>query len=129
MILDTSAVVAVLLQEPDHEWARERIGAADVLGIGTPTLTETGVVLEGRLGVASRALLIRFLDETGVQPLPFLDLHWRVAVEAFVRFGRGRHPAKLNLGDCLSYASAKVAGRPLLALGTEFAQTDLELVA
>ena len=63
-----------------------------------------------------------------VDVVPFQADRWRVAAQAFARFGRGRHPAALNYGDCLSYASARVAGAPLLCVGGDFAQTDLELV-
>ena len=75
-----------------------------------------------------RAALRSFLVEYDVRPVPFGADHWRVAAQAFARFGRGRHPAALNYGDCLSYASARVAGAPLLCVGGDFAQTDLELV-
>jgi len=61
-------------------------------------------------------------------PLPFGDEHWRLAAQAFGRYGKDRHPAGLNYGDCLTYATAKLAGEPLLSLGDDFAQTDLELV-
>jgi ribonuclease VapC len=60
--------------------------------------------------------------------LSFGDAHWRIAQSAFVRYGKGRHPAALNFGDCLTYATAYVAGEPLLCVGNDFAQTDLELV-
>jgi len=61
--------------------------------------------------------------------IPFGTDHWTAAHDAFLRFGKGRHPARLNLGDCMTYATAKLAGEPLLCLGNDFAQTDLPLVA
>lgn len=128
MILDGSAVVAVLLDQPEAGQLTAAI-ATGVPSIGAPTLAETGIVLTARLGVVGRSLLGRFLQEAGVSVLEFTDAHWSVSVDAFARFGRGRHPAALNFGDCLTYASASLSGEPLLCLGDDFARTDLELVA
>ncbi len=126
MILDTSVIVAIVMKEPHHEELVSKLRAAGTLGIGTPTLTETGMVLSARLGVEPQALLDRFLRDFGVMPVPFGELHWREALDAFRRFGKGRHPAALNFGDCLSYATAKVANHPLLFVGNDFARTDIE---
>jgi ribonuclease VapC len=126
VILDTSAIVAIALREPGHEELVAKLRAADTLGIGTPTLTETGMVLSSRLGVEPQALLDRFLRDFGVVPVAFGELHWREALEAFRRFGKGRHPAALNFGDCLSYATAKISNHPLLFVGDDFARTDIE---
>jgi ribonuclease VapC len=126
VILDTSAIVAIALREPGHEELVAKLRAASTLGIGTPTLTETGMVLSSRLGVEPQAVLDRFLRDFGVVPVAFGELHWREALEAFRRFGKGRHPAALNFGDCLSYATAKVANHPLLFVGNDFARTDIE---
>lgn len=127
MILDSSAVVAILLRQPGYEPLLERLAGADRAGIGTPTLAETGIVLAARLGVGGRTLLARFLQEGALFAVPFGDRHWGVAVEAFLRFGKGRHPAGLNFGDCMTYATARLAGEPLLCLGEDFAKTDLAL--
>ena len=127
MILDRSAVVAVLLDQPQAEQLTAAIASGSP-SIGAPTLAETGIVLTARLGVAGRSLLGRFLQEATVSVLDFTDAHWPVAVDAFTRFGRGRHPAALNFGDCLTYAVASVSGEPLLCLGEDFALTDLGLV-
>ncbi len=129
MILDSSAIVAVLIRQPGHEPLLERLAAADVVGVGAPTLTETGIVLAARLGPTGKSLLARFVQESGSSVIPFGDEHWGVAVDAFLRFGKGRHPAALNFGDCLTYAAAQLAGLPLLCLGDDFAKTDLELVS
>ena len=67
------------------------------------------------------------LDEVGIEQIPFGDHHWREAVDAFLRFGRGRHKARLNFGDCLTYAVARLANEPLLFVGEDFTQTDLAL--
>lgn len=128
MILDSSAVVAVLRRERGHDLLLDRIAADGRPGIGAPTLVETAVVLAARTGYAARTLLARFLQEAEVAVLPFEDEHWPVALDAFERYGKGRDRAGLNLGDCLTYAIAWLAQEPLLALGDDFAQTDLELV-
>lgn len=85
------------------------------------------MVLGVRLGERATATLADFLHEGDVAVVEFGERHWRVATEAFARYGQGRHPARLNYGDCLAYATAKVAGLPLLAKGDDFRQTDLEL--
>lgn len=129
MILDSSAIVAVVLKQPGYEPLLERLAEEPHVAIGAPTLAETGIVLAARLGASGRTLLARLLQEAEVTVLPFADDHGDVAVEAFMRFGKGRHPAALNFGDCLTYATAKLADEPLLCLGNDFAQTDLVLAA
>ncbi len=96
--------------------------------IGAPTEVETGLVLTGYLGVRGRTLLARFLEQMHIVTIPFTKEHSEIALDAFHRFGRGRHPAKLNFGDCLAYAAAYIAREPLLCTGGDFVQTDLPLV-
>jgi ribonuclease VapC len=127
MILDSSAVVAVLFQEPGFEQLLETILSAEKVGIGAPTLAETAIVVSARLNLDSRALLSRLLIEGGIQTLPFGEAHFGVAVGAWLKFGRGRHAASLNFGDCLAYATARVANLPLLCVGEDFRRTDLHL--
>jgi ribonuclease VapC len=127
LILDASVVVAVILGEPQAASFQEKLIAADEIAIGAPTLVEAGMVLSHRLGPVATALLERFLVELAVVVLPFAEGHWRQAVEAHRRFGKGHHPAALNFGDCLAYASARSAGLPLLAAGEDFSRTDLDL--
>ena len=126
MILDSSVIVAITLREAGHEELVSKLRSADSLGIGAPSLTEAGMVLSSRLGVEPQALLDRFLRDFGVVPVAFGEQHWREALEAFRRFGKGRHPAGLNFGDCLSYATAKLADHPLLFVGDDFPKTDIE---
>ena len=128
MILDSSALIALIFKEPGHEQIMEKLTGAEYLGIGTPTLAETGIVLTARMGHLSKSLLTGMLQELGINEIPFSQVHWREAVEAYQRFGSGRHPAKLNFGDCLSYATAKLAGQPLLFVGKDFSETDIENV-
>jgi len=126
VIVDSSAVVAVLKREPLQEEMATKLANADVVAIGAPTLFETDMVTIGALGKRGRAVIAQFLESFEVEVIPFGDNHWQVAAEAFMRFGKGRHPAALNYGDCMTYATAKVAGEPLLYIGSDFAQTDLE---
>jgi len=125
MIVDSSALVAVVFQEPGYEVIIDKCADSESTGIGTPTLVETGIVLDARLRRESRSLLTRMLDEFNITEVPFGESHWREALAAYRRFGRGRHPANLNFGDCLSYAVAQLAGEPLLFVGHDFAVTDL----
>jgi ribonuclease VapC len=127
MILDSSAVVAVVFQEPGHEVLLEKMLSADETAIGAPTLAETAIVVSARLGTDARPLLSRFLREGAIETLPFGEAQFGVAVGAWLRFGRGRHAARLNFGDCLAYATARLAGRPLLCVGDDFGRTDLTL--
>jgi ribonuclease VapC len=126
LILDSSAIVAVLLEEPGYERLLEALSRARSVGVGTATLAETGIVLRVRVGPEAGTLLARFLQEIGAVEVPFGERHWRAAVDAFARYGKGRHPAGLNFGDCLTYATAKLSESPLLFVGEDFAQTDLE---
>jgi ribonuclease VapC len=128
VIVDSSAVVAILLREPGWEPLVDRLAAAPTAGIGAPTLVETGIVLAARMGIVGKSLLARFVQEAQLSTIPFTDQHWPIAVDAFLRYGKGRHPAALNFGDCLTYAVSSLADQPLLCLGNDFAQTDLSLV-
>jgi ribonuclease VapC len=127
MIVDTSALLAMVFKEPGHEELVQKISEAEYLGVGTPTLAETGIVLGARLGGGGKTILARLCQELGLVQIPFGDAHWREAVDAYERFGRGHHPAGLNFGDCLSYATAKLAGQPLLYVGKDFTKTDVGL--
>jgi ribonuclease VapC len=127
VIVDTSAVVAVIFREPGYEALVEKLAGGPPSGIGAATLVETGIVVSARLGRDARGLLARFVQEAGLAVVPFGEAHSSTAVDAWLRFGRGRHPAALNLGDCLAYATAKLAARPLLCVGDDFARTDLEI--
>lgn len=126
MIVDTSALVALVVREPGHGEILDLLIASEATGIGTPTATELGIVLSSRLEVDARPLVSRLLDELDIVEVPFGEAHWRAAVGAWWRYGRGRHPANLNLGDCFSYAVASLADEPLLYVGADFAATDLE---
>jgi ribonuclease VapC len=125
MIVDSSVLLAIVFREPGFERLVAELTEAGAVAAGTPTLAETGIVLTARLGAAADGMLERMLDEFGVQEIPFGEIHWREAVDAFRRFGKGRHPAALNFGDCLTYATARLAGDPLRFVGGDFARTGL----
>jgi len=125
MILDTSAIVAILLKEPEHQRLLDLLADDPRPAVGAATLTETAIVLSARLGEDARGLLARFLQEGGISMVQFGESHYTAAVDAWLRFGKGRHPAALNFGDCLSYATAQLAGEPLLFVGADFGKTDL----
>jgi ribonuclease VapC len=128
MILDSSAMIAAITGESSSAAILRGLAEAERTAVGTPTLVEAGIVLVARLGPAGRTFLVRFCNEFDLDELPFTDAHWPVALDAFQRFGKGRHPAALNFGDCLTYAVAAITGEPLLCIGDDFPQTDLDTV-
>lgn len=125
MILDSSAIVSVLTEEIGYEDVVRRASAALMLAVGASTLLETAMVLSSRLGKDPRLALNGFLRKMDVEVIPFTTEHYEVAMDAFERYGKGRHPAALNFGDCLTYAVARLSGLPLLYTGSDFARTDL----
>ncbi len=125
MIVDTSAIVAIVFQEPGFGIIQAKLNEADAVGIGTPTLCETGIVLSARMRTDARPLIRAFVDEGGFVLIPFSDEHWKAAVGAYLRFGKGRHAAALNFGDCMSYATATLADQSLLFVGEDFSRTDI----
>ena len=127
MILDTSAILAIVFREPEQDEFLRKIGAAPIVGVGAPTLVETGIVLAARLGERGFRSLSLMVERAGIVVISFDPPHFHLAIGAWLRFGRGRHPAGLNFGDCLAYATARLAGRPLLCKGDDFSKTDLVL--
>jgi ribonuclease VapC len=127
MILDSSALVAIALDEPERPGLLAKITAADVIAVGAPTLVEAGIVLSARMGVDATDVLAELVTAADAVVVEFGPDHWMEAMVAWRRFGKGRHPASLNFGDCLAYATARVAGLPLLAKGEGFPKTDIEL--
>lgn len=127
MIIDTSALAAIAFTEPGHEEILAKLAAPSAKGMGTPTIVETGILFTARMKEDAGPLVARLLHEFEIVTVPFGEDHWRAAVEGFVRFGKGRHRAALNFGDCFAYAVARLSGEPLLCVGDDFAQTDLTL--
>jgi ribonuclease VapC len=129
MFIDTSALVAILAGEPDAKSYADAIEAAPQRFIAAHVLLEASMVLPRRLDRTLEEIkhaLDEFITVAAIEIMPTTDRHGREAVEAFRRFGKGRgHPARLNLGDCLSYACAKAGGHPLLFKGDDFRLTDV----
>ena len=125
MTLDSSALVAVLFAEPGYLGLVDRILEADHVRVGAPTLVETSLVVAGRRRAPAAGEVEGLVRELGITVVPFGEAEWRVAIGAFQRFGRGRHAAALNFGDCLAYASASAAGDTLLFVGDDFLRTDI----
>lgn len=126
MILDTSAIISILIFEPGSEDLLRKIESTEYVAIGTPTLFETALALTNKLGVDAFPMVEGFITRCNVRIVAFTRDHLHAAVSGFHRFGKGRHKAKLNLGDCMTYAIASVAGMPLLFTGNDFTHTDLE---
>ncbi|OLT16889.1 ribonuclease [Serinicoccus sp. CUA-874] len=126
MVLDTSAVAAVIFGEPDAETLlRVMQRAAGDLLMSAATSVEVGIVVETRQGREATQDLRLLLDRLGVDIAPLDAAQASIAVDAWRRFGKGRHPASLNLGDCFAYAAAQSRDAPLLFKGGDFAQTDV----
>jgi ribonuclease VapC len=128
MIIDSSAILAVICQEPRYERIIHQLAASPVTRIGAPTQLEAGIVLTARFGPRGKTVLARFLQENSILTVSFGEAHASAALDAYSRFGKGRHPAALNFGDCCTYAIASIAGEPLLCIGDDFARTDVPLV-
>jgi ribonuclease VapC len=123
--IDSSALVAILFAEPGYLDLVDRILAADRPRVSAPTVVEASLVLAGRRRAAVAGQVDALLKELGVTVVPFGEREAEAAVAAFLRYGRGRHRAALNFGDCLAYATAAVAGDDLLFVGDDFRKTDI----
>lgn len=129
MIIDTSAIVAVLRDEPGAEVYARLIATAAFARISAGTYVELGVVVDGSRDAVSSGALDPFLETSRIQIEPLTASQARIARTAYQRFGRGSgHRARLNLGDCFSYALARDIGEPLLFKGDDFTLTDIEIV-
>lgn len=128
MVIDTSAIVAIFFNEPDASYYRERIADDPIRLISAATLLEAAMVVEGRFGEAGGAELDLWLHKTEVEVIAVTAEHSDQARRAWRRYGKGRHPASLNYGDCFSYALAMLSGEPLLFKGNDFKQTGIEAV-
>ena len=126
MIVDSSAVLAVLYREPDAERYERAIAESPNCRMSVANMLEASIVLEGRGGAAAGHELDVFLESAAIELAPVTVEHAEAARRAWRRFGKGNHPAALNYGDCFAYALANVAGAPLLFKGEDFSQTDIE---
>ena len=125
MIIDSSALVAIILKEPDAISCMTKLSRASSLSISAVTLTETSMVLLSRGGQIKLDMLDAYLAQLDVEVVPVDRVQALLAREAFDRFGKGRDKAGLNLGDCFVYALAKYYGESLLFLGNDFTETDV----
>jgi len=125
MVLDTSAIAAILFDEPEAPAFEVAIERASVRLLSAASLVELSIVVELRLGEPGGRELDLLLYRAGIEIVPLTREQAEVARRAFRRFGKGRHPAALNFGDCFSYALSKTAGEPLLFKGDDFSHTDV----
>jgi len=125
MVIDTSALLAILSDEPERRTFNEAIERAETRVLSTAGFVETSIVIESRYGAEGLRDLDLFLSRAGIELVPVDGEQARLARDAYGRFGKGRHPAGLNLGDCFSYALARFRGEPLLFKGADFSKTDL----
>jgi ribonuclease VapC len=128
VIVDSSAIVAIAFQEPEASRMALAIAGAREKHISAVNWLETMMVVESRAGISASEGTRLILSELGVSVLPFSEAHMREAQDAWQRFGKGRHPAGLNMGDCCAYGVAKTEGRPLLFKGGDFEKTDIARV-
>jgi len=128
MVIDTSAVVAVFLNEPERNHFLEQIVQADKRLISAATVVEAGIVLEARQGPAVSRDFDLFLHEAGIEIVSVDETQAAQARSSFRQYGKGRHLAALNFGDCFTHALAIVSGEPVLAKGNEFRRANLQVV-
>jgi len=127
MVLDTSAIIAVLLSEATSERLVAAVEADRVRLVSAGTVIETSLVILGRFGDAGEPQVDRFLRSIGAEVVSVDEEQVAIARDAALRFGRGRHQAALNFGDCFSYALAAARAEPLLCVGDDFSKTDIEV--
>ena len=125
MVLDTSALLVLLLDEPEAEAYRAVLEEEETRLVSAATLLETGIVIEARKGEAGGRELDLLIHKAGIDVVPVDAEQVAEARRAYRRFGRGRHAAGLNLGDVFAYALARTSGEPLLFKGDDFSKTDV----
>jgi ribonuclease VapC len=125
MVIDTSALLSILFNEPDAEHFELAVATDPVHLISAASLLETAIVVEARLGEAGGRELDTLLAAVQITIIPFTADQAAIARQAYRTYGKGRHPAGLNYGDCFSYALAKSSGEALLFKGNDFSQTDV----
>jgi ribonuclease VapC len=129
MVIDTSALVAIVLGEPLSSGLRAALDSAATRELSSVSLLEAGIVLRARRGAKSLSALYNLVEELGCEIVPFDEPQAKAAIAAFGRFGKGmRHRAQLNFGDCAVYALAALRGQPVLSSGDDFRATDLTVV-
>ena len=125
MIIDSSALIAVALREPGYEILEQLLVSDLACKISAPTFLEVSIVLLSRTGPEGVLLWESMVRRLGISIKPFTEDHALIARQAFSDYGKGRHPAGINFGDCFSYALSKASGESLLFKGDDFRKTDV----
>jgi ribonuclease VapC len=125
MVIDSSALVAILFGESEADRFVDAIVEAEPRLMSAANLLEAAIVVDNQQGPAAGRQLDRFVEQAQIEIVPVTERHARIARQAYLDYGRGNHPAKLNFGDCFAYALAKTTGEPLLFKGDDFEQTDI----
>ena len=125
MVIDTSALVAILQDEPERRVFNEAIESAETRSISTASFVETSIIIESRYGPDGTRALELFISKSQIALISVDTDQAYLARNAFRQYGKGRHPAGLNFGDCFSYALAKALDEPLLYKGDDFTRTDI----
>jgi ribonuclease VapC len=128
MVIDTSAVLAIMRREPERRIFLEAIEAADSTRMSVASFVESSIVIESRYGAEGLRDLDRFISRARIELIPVDTEQGQLARSAFSRFGKGRHRAGLNYGDCFSYAAAIDLGEPLMCKGDDFIHTDVPIL-
>jgi ribonuclease VapC len=125
MVVDTSALIAMIQAEPQARDIAAALAGDPQPVLSAPNATECLIVLSHRYGPVGRTAFERIRQEFRIAIADYTEAHVEVAHRAYLKFGKGRHPAALNFGDCMCYATARLSREPLLAVGDDFTQTDL----
>jgi ribonuclease VapC len=128
MVIDSSALIAILRNEPERSAFEDAIRADEVRLVSAVTKLEAGMVALGRRDIAGAEVFDRLLSAFAATIVPFDERQADIARDAFARYGKGRHRAGLNFGDCAAYALSIAEAEPLLFKGTDFGATDVEVV-
>lgn len=128
MVIDASALVAILFGEPERDRFVDLITKAETRLLSAANALEAAMVTEYQLGIAGGHELDILLHKAAIEIVSVDADHFSIARQAWRKFGKGKHPAGLNFGDCFAYALAKISNEPLLAKGRDFQETDLQLV-
>jgi len=126
MVIDTSAVIAILTNEPERQSFNEAVDKATSRMMSAASFVEASIVIEGSRGYDGLRDFDLFVASAGIEIVPVDIEQALIAREAYRRYGKGRHSAALNYGDCFSYALAKATGLPLLFKGNDFSGTDIQ---
>ena len=127
MIIDTSAVLAILFAEDGAKRYADAMASAEVCLISAANYLEAGIVVDNQIGAAAGRQLDSLISRAEIQVEAVTREHADIARQAYLDFGKGNHPARLNFGDCFAYALSKTTGQPLLFKGADFAKTDVEI--